>query len=153
MRAVGVHHPEGCLPLVVHLVDPAARVDDLRAVGGKLRRLDVHPVEILLEGEFALCVRLRLRRPRAGGGDEQQGAEHGANVKTHGHSEGCVVEGKSWWKWGGGARGRIPHSSSAFCIGSKSRIPSPLTSHLSLSPERRLPPAKPHPEPRSEERR
>ena len=47
--AVGVHDPQRGLALVVDLVDPAAGVDDLRAVRGELRLGDRLQIEIEVE--------------------------------------------------------------------------------------------------------
>ena len=51
---VGVHDVKRRLPAVVDLVDPAARVDDLRAVRRDLRVRHRLHIEVLLEGEGLL---------------------------------------------------------------------------------------------------
>ncbi len=51
MRPIRAHDPERRVPFVVDLVDPAARVHDLRSVGGDLRIGDLLPIEVMVDGE------------------------------------------------------------------------------------------------------
>ena len=74
--AVGVHDPERRLALVVHLVDPAARVDDLTAVGRELRFGDRLHVEVEIERQAVVLRRARavlgaLRHRHVGAGEKQ----------------------------------------------------------------------------------
>src|SRR6266850_2536786 len=76
--AVGVHDPQGRVPTVLDLVDPAPRVKDLRPVRRHLWIAHLLPVEIMVYGEQ--CVRGGFLRPRERGSEEQ--GEHG-NQTSH----------------------------------------------------------------------
>ena len=85
VRAVGVHDPEGRLPLVVDLVHPAARVDDLRPVRGDLGVLHLLPVEVMVHREQRVgrgLLRGRGQRERR----EQQRGKRQAGWVSHGFS-------------------------------------------------------------------
>src|SRR5207237_4209740 len=77
-RAVGVHDPQTRIPAVFDLVHPAARVQDLSAVGRRLRVGDLFPVEIVVDGEERVGCGFLTR------GNGRHDEERGENHETHG---------------------------------------------------------------------
>jgi hypothetical protein len=85
VRAIRIHDPECRLPLVVDLVHPAARIDDLRAVGRDLGIGDLFPIEVVIDGQERVggdFLGAGQARPdeRRGTGDE---GEHDSERATH----------------------------------------------------------------------
>ena len=83
VRAVGAHDPERRLPLVLDLVHPAARVNDLGAVGRDPRIGDLLPVEVVIDGEQGVGSGLL-----SGGGDGD-GSEPGERRGEDAHGCSC----------------------------------------------------------------
>ena len=92
LGAVGVHHPERRLPLVLELVHVAPGVDDLRPVGRELRVGDLLPVEVMLDGEERVGRGFLSRGGRSSEkpGDDQNGNRE-TGVVTHTPSGGRLV--------------------------------------------------------------
>ena len=98
--AVRVHDPERGFAAVVHLVDPAARVDDLRAVGRQLRIGDGLHLEKGVEREAVrlrhglgghvvaglLVGALRAERRRARNGERTRGGKSESMHRSHGRA-------------------------------------------------------------------
>src|SRR5439155_27143507 len=97
------HDPERRLALIVHLVDPAARVGHLLAVWRELRILNILPIEILVESEegwracgsttLTLLRRARCLRVERGDGNRDRHAKSRDPPPS-----GCAHVKKTLWR-------------------------------------------------------